>query len=817
MLTTYRIVVAVALCLFLAACESAEERAEGHYQSALALVEAGDYDRADIEFRNVFELMPQHLEARASYAEMLMDTGNVPGAYRQYVRIVESAPDNVEVLEQLTRIAMDIQQWDEVRRHGEPLIAADPDLLTSRVAALTLKYVDAIEEEDGPAQTALAAQARELLEESQDYDVLNFLLVQQALIDGTPGVALAEIDTLLARDDDRFDLHMLRLQVLASLDDKAEIESSLIALIDRFPDRDEVLVGLLQFYGSEGRANDAIVFLREYVDNREDTREAANTLIELVVGTQGAEAGLAEVDRLLESQPDSLVLALQRARLQFESGDRDAGIAAIEALIENNQPEEGVVSEEISSAKMVLARMLIATGNQVGARRQVEEVLADDGSNLAAIKMQAAWLIDDDKPDDAVTLLRTALDVSPEDWEAMSLMADAFTRSGDHELARDFISLAAEASGNAVAPSLRFANLLISEDRLLLAEEALVSSLRQNPDNLELLTTLGRLQVQRQDWPRVEQIESTLRRIDTDDSNRAASALEVARLAGTERTEDAMTALESLGQSDGSIQTVVAVVRARLATGDTEGALEKAQEALEQDPENIGLRMIVASTQIGAGQILEGRAALEDVLAENDQIEAAWTTLIRLETTTGDEESRDAMLERALAAMPDSLALGWAKASILTEEGKTDEAIAMYEELYERNTSSLVLANNLATLLANHREDEASIERAYAVARRLRGSTVPAFQDTYGWIAFRRGELAEAEEYLTAAVTALPDEPSVQYHLASVYLAQDRKADALKHFQLAADSEANALQFPEIEWAQIEADKLIAEGITPSE
>ena len=46
--------------LALAACDTAEERAEAHYQRALALLAAGDDERAMVEFRNVFRLNGEH-------------------------------------------------------------------------------------------------------------------------------------------------------------------------------------------------------------------------------------------------------------------------------------------------------------------------------------------------------------------------------------------------------------------------------------------------------------------------------------------------------------------------------------------------------------------------------------------------------------------------------------------------------------------------------------------------------------------------------------------------------------------------------------
>jgi len=54
---TYSFFKGAALCavLLLSACEDAKDRADRYFQSGLALLEAGDTERALIEFRNVFE------------------------------------------------------------------------------------------------------------------------------------------------------------------------------------------------------------------------------------------------------------------------------------------------------------------------------------------------------------------------------------------------------------------------------------------------------------------------------------------------------------------------------------------------------------------------------------------------------------------------------------------------------------------------------------------------------------------------------------------------------------------------------------------
>ena len=55
---------------------------------------------------------------------------------------------------------------------------------------------------------------------------------------------------------------------------------------------------------------------------------------------------------------------------------------------------------------------------------------------------------------------------------------------------------------------------------------------------------------------------------------------------------------------------------------------------------------------------------------------------------------------------------------------------------------------------------------------------MPAFQDTYGWIEYRRGNYDEALASLEPAAKGLPEDPLVQYHLGKTYLALERPAEA---------------------------------------
>ena len=152
--------------------------------------------------------------------------------------------------------------------------------------------------------------------------------------------------------------------------------------------------------------------------------------------------------------------------------------------------------------------------------------------------------------------------------------------------------------------------------------------------------------------------------------------------------------------------------------------------------------------------------------------------------------------------MPEDASLLWAKASYLEQDGNIDGAIEIYETLYQANSNALVVANNLASMLATYRDDPESLERAWVVARRFKDAEIPALQDTYGWILHRRGDSEAALPYMEAAAEGLSNDAIVQYHLAEVYSNLGRREEALTQYQTAVEVAGPTDQRKQIEAAR---------------
>lgn len=825
--------------LFLAACESSEERAAKHHKSALELIEKGDLDRALVELRNVFRLDATNVAARRDFARTLRTMGRRDQAFAQYLRLAEQLPDDLEALTALSTLALDAQDWKTLRLYGPRLMTVAPDDPQSVLIDLNLRYLDAVEADDPVRRRAVAAEAQEKLtaQATPDADRLSLyrILVDAAVRDRDTPAALAALDQAITLDPENRVLWNTRLSLLIEAQRLDEVEALLKEMRTRFPTDDELTATLLRFYVVRGQPDRAEAFLREVIAIEADParkQDLQAVLVRFLSDTKGRPAALAEVDALLAAMapaaaattgsgtdaatdtgtgPDTgtsaaTLFRVVRAGLMFDEGARDAAIADMEALLQQATP-----SVETRRIKVALSRMLIAVGNPVGARRLVEEVLAEDATEVEALRMKAVWLIDEDKADEAIALLRQALDQNSQDVLAMTISAAAHARNGNRDLARDFLSLAVEASNAAPEPSLRYAAALLEDERLLPAEDVLVRALRQAPGNAELLTRLGQLYVQMKDWPRTEQVEQTLRRSGDPEQIRTADGLRAGRLIAQGRTADSITFLEGLATDNaGDAGARIALMQARLTQGDIPGALSTAEDAVAALPDNVGLRLSLAAVRTISGDLTGAEKIYRDALAADPALVRAWLELIRLKEMQGDSAAARTILTDARAILPEVPDFLWAEAGYQERDGNIEGSIAIYEDLYAKNPDSPIIANNLASLLATWRDDPGSLDRAWAVARRLRGTTVAPFQDTYGWIAYRRGQLDEALTHLEPAAAALAQDAVVQYHLGMVYAGLERPEDALRQLRKALDVAGPADTRPQIANARAEITRLEA-------
>ena len=805
-------VLMVAAMLTLAACESSEEKAERYYQSALTLMEKGDTDRALIELRNVFKYDGFHKDARQLYADIQMDLGDAGTAYSQYLRLIEQYPDTLEARIPLAQMALDRGNWDEVERHANAAIELAPEDPRVEALATALAYRQALRDKDEAAEAEVARHARELLAASPEDQVARRIAIDSYLREDKPEPALKLVDEALAQTPGDLDLHMLRFRLLVTLDDQEAAGAELEATYAAFPDQAEIGETLMRWYVARGDVDGAERVLRREAGADDGPTEAHSTLIRFLTQARGLDAARAEVERLVtatEGLPQQQFYQAMLAGFDFDTGQRADAITRMQDIVAGAE-----ASEQTRRIKLLLARMLLETANPVGARELIEAVLAEDAGQVDGLKMRARLLIDEDMPDAAILDLRAALDSNPRDPQIMALMADAHLRAGGRDLAGERLALAVEVSNSAPEYALAYARFLLQDGRVQPAESVLVAARKANPGNLDILRELGQIWLRQEQWVALHELVQTLKGSDNPTAQGVATSLEAGMLMRQDRTAEGLAILEQAtegSEGEAADRALSALVVARIGNGELEAAREAVDAARAERPDSPNVRMLAAMVAAMSNEPDKAEAELRALIADAPDLEVPVHRLAAMLVGQGRADEAIAVLDAGIAAQPGSVALRLARAGLYQNDGQVDEALALYEAIYAENTDNLIIANNLASLMADYHDDPAILERAYAIARRLQGMNVPAFQDTLGWIEYRRGNHDLALPALEAAAAGLPDDPSVQLHLGLTYAALKRDDEARPYLERGLELAGDA-DLPQVEEARAALEALASDA-----
>ncbi|WP_164885810.1 tetratricopeptide repeat protein [Paenirhodobacter populi] len=790
-----KIVLAIIVCLVVAGgvvfatLGSKEERATKYYASAQDLVAKGDASRALIELRNALQMNPELHEARVLFADLLMKAGRRADAFGQYRQLYIQDPQNMTAARTMAMIAFESMAWDDARQYAQAVLDKIPDDPMAQAILAGIDYREGVRNKDEAAITKAIETERNVLTAHPD-------LVQARRVLIADGLRVNDLETALKLTDEGLvmlpadrDLNNARVVLLERMNNLPELEKQLLSMVALYPKDEEVGRSLVRFYVSQKRLEDAEQILRDKIDPNGTDPEPRMVLLRFLSEVRSPAAMRDELQQVLSQDPlpkdvahDPVEFRALKAQADYLLGQRDQGMADLENMIKGMEP-----SDETDRLKVSLAQMRLGTGNTVGARSLVEEVLARDPGQIQAMKMKASWLTDEDQTEPAIALLRDALADAPDDAQILTLLARAYQREGRPELMADMMARAVDASQQAAPESLTYATYLAQQGQYVSAETILINALRRQPQNLQLLSSLARIHLAMKDWSRAQQdIDTIEQRFPGEQGQAQVRDLRAQLLVGQGRTDELSGFLDQLAQDPNNALAVrMASIRNSIRTGNLDRAATEAQQLAQENPDSPDVALVQAQLKFAQGQDGDGEAALQALVQAHPDYVPGWMTLQAVQLRSGDFGGALQTVDAALEKLPGNRGLQLSKAFALEKVGRIDDAIALYEQMYAANSEDVAVANNLASLLSSTRDDQASLDRAWTVARRLNGSQIPAFQDTYGWLAFRRGEVGTALPLLEQAARGLTGDPSVAYHLGRAYAAQRRFDEAKAEYDRA--------------------------------
>ncbi|HNR77757.1 MAG TPA: tetratricopeptide repeat protein, partial [Parvularculaceae bacterium] len=459
------------------------------------------------------------------------------------------------------------------------------------------------------------------------------------------------------------------------------------------------------------------------------------------------------------AEPDDVDLKFSLAAFLREEGDFKAADTVYHEFLRENKRDLDIVLR----AKNELAAMSMLQGDRAHAEKLIDEILAAEAKNPQALIKRAGLLIDDGKAQAAIGDLRVVLGEHPDSVPARMLMAAALEATGDVNFAESEFAQAVEASNRASQPSLLFARFLARHGKASRAEKVLSDSIARDPRAVDNLKMLAALRLDNQDWRGAEEAANALRAADAADAD--ISRILGAAYAGLQDYAGAIDVLSKENERTPlSARPLVTLIQAYIDAGRSEDAETFLAGAIEKNPELYEARVLLAQVKRSLGKQDEALAILNDAIEREPLRPEAYEAAYGVHVLSGRREVAGKIIEDAVAAIPDNDGLQVLRADHLIATGDADGAIAIYETILTRRPSDLIVANNLASLLAE-RDDAASRARAAEAAAPLKDSENAYFLDTYGWAMHRSGRTAEGVSALERAARAAPNLVEARYHL----------------------------------------------------
>jgi tetratricopeptide (TPR) repeat protein len=788
----------VLLAVTLAACGGAEDRKAAYMEKGQALYDAGDFDKARLEFKNVLQIDPKDIPSRFMLAQTLEKLQDWRGAAGHYLGVIEADPTHREALSRMGQIYLLGRNKEEAGKLADKLLglnAKDPDGLTLRAG---IKALD--KDVDGAMADVKAA-----LDAKPGHVNASALLASLLLQTGKPDDSIATLKAALDLDPANVTVQSLLARVYTQVGRKDEAEKLYRDILAAEPTVLGHYLRLAQFQVENEKLDDAEAVLNDAVAKitaePKDANAAKLSLVEFLAKSRSADKAIETLKGMVDKDAKNLELRAALGKLYEAAQKPDEAIATYDALIaatdEPNAPQA-------LSAKTRKAMVMARKGDAAGARTLVEEVLKENPRDQDALVLRGSLALDASDPGAAIADYRAALKDAPNNPDISRLLARAHQANKEPQLAIDTLLKAAEANPQALQLRGDLANLYSQQNNLDAVVGQLDEVLKQDPANRPALEGKFKTFVFQKNWTKAMDVADQLKQMLPND----AIGFYFAGLVNQaeQKLPESIEQFESaLAVAPDAVQPLSQLVKSHLAMGKRDVAEKRLLEVIELNQKNFVAHNLLGELQLTSKRFEEAKKSFETALAANDKWAILYRNLATARLALKDEDGAVKAMEEGIEKTGGSSLLVTGLATYLEKAGKLDQAIAQYEKVLKDDPKSQLAANNLAMLLIEYKTDDASRARARELSRMLADSKEAAYLDTVGWVEYKFGDYQKATEYLEKAVQAAPDAALIRFHLGMAYVGLGNKVLAKDNLKQAVDAN---IDFKGLDQAKAELEKL---------
>jgi pentatricopeptide repeat protein len=767
--------------VLVAGCGSPEQRAQGYYDSGMALIAKKDDLNARMELLQAIKYKNDKVEIWRALAGIDERT-RANSLFTDLRRIVELDPNDFDARLKLARI-----------------------MIAGGAADAALKMIDDAKEGEKPSSALHALRAVALLktkdssgafreaQKAYEIDPSNVdavsLLASKKLADGDEDGALKLLDGLTVDPKDETRVSLQKMQIYAKKGDLPRAETLLRKVISLNPKEASYQSQLIQLLMAQRKFDDAEREFRARAEANPADSKAGLDLVRFLRLVKSPAAAQAELDTRIKAGGDVFDYQIASAELDVVQNKLDEATQLLQTLV-------GTVSapDKKLAAQLKLAELYVSRQNIAAAEPIISDMVAKDRRNAGALKLRAAINIDKGQLDSAISDLREALNDQPKSAELLTLLAVAYERAGKNELAdRQYADALKSTPGPEVA--LRYVAFLQRRGDAARAEQILTDITARNPNNLQLLSSLAQVRLSRQNWTGALAVADAIKGIS--DGRAIADQIRASAFASQNKIDESVAALEDAHKTaPDAIQPVMSLISAYVKQGNADKAITLLRDMHKRLPANAEVLVLLGQTQLTQNNEADALQSFKDAIAQQPKDLNGYNSLSELYIRQKNFDAAENTLQTAIKELPGNPNFRLSLAGLQISKGDQDKAIAQYEAFLKDQPRSLVAINNLVSLLLDYRSDKESLDRALSLAEDLKNSNVPQFQDTFGWAQYRRGDTKGSVSTLEPIVAKLPNLAAVHYHLGMSYAATGAREKAAEQFKaaLALEPDGTALK-----------------------
>jgi len=757
------------LVVSLVACGGADERKAKYLEKSKEYLAEKSYDKARIEIKNVLQIDPKFAEAYYMLGQLEEQKKELGKALGNYKKAIELSPEYTLAKVKLAKIYV-IAGTDKFIKDAKVLLSQvkqeQPDNTEAELISATIEYKTGSKSKAAAAIKSVVARDPGLVSGVS-------LLATIYIADGNQDKAISLLKKSVLDNPENIPLRvsLARLYVAGKDYSNAEVYMKQAVALD--PDSFSLMSSLASLYVAANDTEKAESTLKRSIDSDPEDPKRYVVLISLYAKSDVQKAE----DFLLDSiknNPDLYDLQFAQFEFYMQLNKKEEAKQLLKNIIEKRSYKvEGV------NARNLLAKYLLAEGDQDGAQKYIDEVMSEYPNNNDALFLKSKIALRELDAVTAINGLRTIVKNDPKNSDASLLLAQAHELNDESSLAENELKKAIEVNPVNDQVHVNYARYLASK----VVDKAL-TYFKESYDLLDVkLKIMASLK-------RDDEIVALLGMMETVDPRKAeVNIIKGKYYLSKAKNELAVDQFEkAFNKAQDKFEPLQLIVKTYIVNKQPEKALTRLNAILDVNPDSAPANLLTGQVYLTQKKYEEARVKFIKASNHDQQWMLPYTNLATSYMIDNNIDKALSVYKDAESKLKNKEPALIKIAAIYEQKKDYPAAMKVYEKIITENSRNKLAANNYASLLLDYGR-EADAVKALDLAKSFEMLEQPALQDTLAWAHAKTGDNAKAIHILKPIVDKAPEVAVFRYHLGYALNGAGDAAAAKSHLEIAVSSD----------------------------